>query len=190
MDPFRKLTPPPRRYAAVSDIGRLELSDTYHRAVKDPNAWMRPLLTARRLPMSQTSRLTTPNTNGVEGMSVWDRQAQEEMQLATELQADEMLAKREAMERRRRSSSLYSGSMWKRKADSPTPGKRMSAKDRIAMAMRKIAAAAGEPARSAGRSDSSSRTDAADTLMIDGKMYMKDARGVWRDVVSGEPCSE
>lgn len=188
MDPFRKLTPPPRRYAAVSDIGRLELSDTYHRAVKDPNAWMRPLLTARRLPMSQTSRLTTPNTNGVEGMSVWDRQAQEEMQLATELQADEMLAKREAMERRRRSSSLYSGSMWKRKADSATPGKRISAKDRVAIAQKKIAAAGGtgraKPARSAGRSD------AADTLMIDGNVYMKDARGVWRDVKTGEPCSE
>lgn len=147
---------------------------------------MRPLLTDRRLQISRASRLTTPNTNGVEGMSVWDRQAQEEMQLATEMEADEMLQKREAMERRRRSSSLYSGSMWRKKPSrGDGPSKRVAARDRIAIAMRKIAAAAaGEPARSAGRSDS------ADSLLIDGQVCMKDARGVWRDVVTGERCGE
>lgn len=147
---------------------------------------MRPLLSARSLPLSQTSRLRTPNTNGVEGVSVWgDGQAEREMQLATEMKGEEMVQDRRAMEQRRRSSSLYSGSMWRKKPSrGDGPSKRMAAKDRIAIAQKKIAAAA-------GRSDSgSSRTDAADSLVINGRMCVKDSRGVWRDVVSGEPCSD
>ena len=157
----------------------------------DTNAWRKPLLSDRRFHICRAHRLSTANTDGVEGVSLADRQPQLDLQRATKEQTVDFLEKREAVERRKAAArrkakdSLYIGSSWKKKTDSATPAKRIAAKDRVAIAMKKIAKA-GQPSRS----DSGTRSDSADSLVINGRMCVKNGEGDWVDVVTGEPCGE
>ena len=156
------------------------------RTVTNTNAWKQPLLSDRKFVICRGHRLTTANTDGVEGMTIGDRQAQRELQKGTEEKTAEMVEKREAMERRKATDSLYTGTAWKKADAAPTPAKkRIAARDRIAIAMRKIAKA-GQPARSAGRSDSGTRTDSACMLLIDGEPYTQNDLGQWVHTITGE----
>lgn len=151
------------------------------------NNWKQPLLSDRCFQISRAHRLSTANTNGVEGLSVADRRIQRELQQDNEQQTIELVERRKAAVRHKAKDSLYLGTSWKKKTDSAAaPSKRIAAKDRIAIAQKKIAAAPGHPARSTGRSDSSSRKDSACMLLIDGEPYTQNDQGQWIHVVTGE----
>ena len=99
------------------------------RIVTNTNAWKQPLLSDRKFQICRGHRLTTANTDGVEGMTIGDRQAQRELQQATEEKTAEMVEKRAELKRRKAMDSLYTGTAWK-KADAPPPLQRSASLQR------------------------------------------------------------